>query len=374
MVQVSAAAFTETNPDLSKALFNATSTIDPAKLAPNEVFIAALGVPVNPSDRLQVAGSYKTQIKLQHLGQDTSEKKVAVGGNEGCFRVAGVGKHVTSYKVGDWVILKLTSFGTWRSHAIVTISDEDQSPLIVVSSDQENNLSMDEASTISTNPCTAYQLFHNYVSDWQAGDWIIMNAGNSFVNKYLYQLAKHHGVKTLGIVRNKPEAELNEIVDELRSLGATEIITEDQFVAEDFAPQSLPKIIGKDARVRLALDSLGGRTTPNLVASLSSDQTFVNYGAMSGGVVTFSPGVQLAKNITLKSYWLTRNTLSNPQSKVDTINNLLPLYKAGVFKPVKFTHVPWDGCGSLRDVFLKAINESPLGKRVVTFPTNTVGH
>ncbi|KAM9903159.1 hypothetical protein OXX69_008035 [Metschnikowia pulcherrima] len=371
MYHVSAAAFTETNPDLSKALFNATSTIEAAKLRENEVLIAALGVPVNPSDRLQVAGSYKTPINFQYLGQDKSEKQVAIGGNEGCFRVVAVGSNVTSYKVGDWVILKLTSFGTWRSHAIVEITSENRDPLIVVSDDSRDNISMDEASTISTNPCTAYQLFHHYVSDWERGDWIVVNAGNSFVNKYLYQLAAYHGVKTLGIIRNKPE--FAEIKQELCYLGATEIITENEFIKDDFVTQTLPKIIGNNAKVRLALDSLAGPTTPNLVASLSSDQTFVNYGALSGGLVSYSPGVQLAKNITLKSYWLTRNTRTNPQSKVDTVNSLLPLYEKGVFKPVKFTHIPWDGTGSLRDAFLKAIDESGQGKRVVTFPGNLPG-
>ncbi|OBA20334.1 putative trans-2-enoyl-CoA reductase [Metschnikowia bicuspidata var. bicuspidata NRRL YB-4993] len=370
MYHVSAAAFTETNPDLSKALFNATSTIDAAKLAENEVLIAALGVPVNPSDRLQVAGSYKTPINFQHLGQDSTEKKVAVGGNEGCFCVVAVGQDVSSYKVGDWVILKLTSFGTWRSHAIVPLTPDNPDPLIVVLSDGENNISMDEASTISTNPCTAYQLFHNYVSDWQENDWIVMNAGNSFVNKYLYQLAKHHGVKTLGIVRRKPD--FAEVAKELRGLGATEIVAEDKFLAEDFVSATLPKLVGETARVRLALDSVAGPTTPNLVAALSNDQTFVNYGGMSGGMVQYSPGVQLAKNITLKSYWLTRNTRQNPQLKVDTIRSLLPLYKSGVFQPVKFTHIPWDGTGSLRDAFVQAIDESHLGKRVVTFPGNVV--
>lgn len=368
MFHVSAAAFKETNPDLSKALFNATSTIDLTKLAKNEVLIAALGVPVNPSDRLQVAGTYKTPINFQNLGQDPSEEKVAVGGNEGCFRVVAVGEEVSSYKAGDWVILKLTSFGTWRSHAIVALTKENPDPLIVVLNDNDNDISMDDASTISTNPCTAYQLFHHYVSDWAEGDWIVVNAGNSFVNKYLYQLARHHGVKTLGIIRKKPD--FSEVVDELHLLGATAIISEDEFITDDFPYTRLPRIIGDSARVRLALDSLAGPTTPNLVASLSNDQTFVNYGAMSGGLVLYSPGLQLAKNITLKSYWLTRNTRSNPQLKVDTIQKLLPLYKSGVFAPVKFTHIPWDGTGSLRDAFVQAIEESSLGKRVVTFPGN----
>lgn len=367
MFSVSAAAFEETNPDLAKALFNATGTIDGSKLAANQLVIAALAVPVNPSDCLQIAGSYKTPIIRQHVGQDHNAKKVAIGGNEGCFRVAAVGSDVRDYKVGDWVILKLTSFGTWRSHAIVEITPENPDPLIVVSHDGDDLLSLDEAATISTNPCTAYQLFHSYVSDWHEGDWIVMNAGNSFVNKYLYQLTRHHGVRTLGIIRERKD--FDDVAAELMQLGATKIITEAEFVESLFPTEKLPLIIG-DGKVRLAFDSVSGPTTPNLVASLAPNCTFVNYGASSGQMVQFSPAVQLAKNITLKSYWLTRNTRENPQSKVDTVNKLLQLFHDKVFQPVKFTHVEWDGKAAVRDAFVKAIDNSKQGKQVVTFPSN----
>lgn len=371
MVHVSAAAFLETNPDVSKALFNATSSIDPDKLQPNEILIAALGIPINPSDVLQVRGLYKTPIHKQLLGQDESESKVAVGGNEGAFRVVAVGSNVSQYKVGDWVILKLTSFGTWRSFAIVRETPDNKDPLIVVLSDTDNNLSLDEAATISTNPSTALQLFTHYIEDWdpKGNDWIVVNAGSSFVNKYLYQIAKLNNVKTLAVVRKRDD--LEELVKELTGLGATKVITEDEFNAPEFPFSTLPKIVGESARVRLALDSLAGPTTPNLVASLSPGGTFVNYGALTGGLVSYHPGVQLAKNITLKSYWLTRNTTANPQSKVDTVKELLKLYAKGVFQPVKFNDVPFTTGDNLRDIFVKAITEGK-GKQVITFPDNRV--
>lgn len=360
MVHVSAVTYTETNPDVSEALFNSTVEIDPAKLADNEVLIAALGIPINPSDRKQIDGSYKLPITFQKLGQDANEKEVAVGGNEGAFRVIAIGAKVKEYKIEDVVILKLTSFGTWRSHAIVRITEENPDPLIVLGS----RLSIDDAATISTNPSSAYQLFHDYVHDWNEGDWIVTNAGNSFVNKYLFQILKHHKVKSLAVVRSKPN--WDEVVDELTGLGATKVITEEEFVAPDFTTSKLPDIVGS-GRVRIAYDSLGGHTTPNLAASLSNDGIFVNYGALSGGLVSFLPSVQLAKNLTFKSYWLTRNTRANPQSKVDTVKSLLKLFDAGVFQPVNYTKVKFNSGDNLRDVFVQAINDSKHGKRVVMF-------
>lgn len=369
MVQVAAAAFNETNPDVSKALFHAPATIDPAKIEPNQILIAALGIPINPSDVLQVMGLYKTPILKQKLGNVGENPEVSVGGNEGAFRVTAVGSDVKDYKVGDWVILKLTSFGTWRSHALVSVTPDNKDPLIVVSNDNDK-LSLDDASTISTNPSTAYQLLNHYIQDWAEGDWLVTNAGNSFVNKYLYQLAKHYGIKSLAVARKKSDSQWDQLVSELKQLGATEVITDEEFSASDFPTATLPKLVGENARVRLALDSLGGPTTPNLVASLSNEGIFVNYGGLSGGLVSYSPGVQLAKNITLKSYWLTRNTRTNPQSKVDTVKNLLKLYQAGVFAPVHFTKAPFKQGDDLGKLFAKSIKESTQGKRVVVFEDN----
>lgn len=372
MVVASAAAFTATNVDVSKALFHASATIDESKLLPNQILIAALGIPINPSDVLQVKGLYRTPIvtqKLGNVGSGNENPDVSVGGNEGAFRVTAVGSDVKDYKPGDWVILKLTSFGTWRSHAIVSVTPENPDPLIVVSNEKDS-LSLDDASTISTNPSTAYQLLNHYISDWNKGDWLVANAGNSFVNKYLFQLAKHYGIKSLAVARKKSDSQWRLLVDELSLLGATEVVSVDDFVASDFPTTTLPKIVGETGRVRLALDSLGGSTTPNLAASLSNEGIFVNYGGLSGGLVSIAPGVLLAKNITVKSYWLTRNTRTNPQSKVDTIKSLLKLYKEGVFQPVQFTKAHYKHGEDLGKLFIQAIEESSDGKRVVVFDDN----
>lgn len=359
MVHVSAVTFSETNPDVSKVLRNTTLELDPTKLRDNEILIEALGVPVNPSDSLLIRGLYKT-IKFNRLGQDPNEELVAaVGGNEGAFRIKALGRNVSNYKVGEWVILKLTGFGTWRTHAIVEVTEDNPDPLIVLT-----GLGLDDASTISTNPSTAYQLFHDYISDWSEGDWIITNAGNSFVSKYLLQLAKHHKIKTLSVLRSKPN--WDEVVEELVELGATKVIKEEDFLEADFPTKVLPTIVGLSP-VRIAYDSLGGPTTPNLAASLSSRGFFVNYGMLSGQYVSFLPAVQLVKNTTFKSYWLTRNTTENPQSKVDTIKKVLELYHKGVFRPVKYNKVEYHDGANLRDVFVKAVQDSKNGKQVVIF-------
>lgn len=366
MVKVSAVTYTQTNRDVSKALSNTTLEIDPSKLAHNEVLIAALATPINPSDWKQIDGSYKAPISYTQIGQDSAQPQVAVGGNEGVFRVVALGNGVSNYRIGDWVILKMPGFGTWRTHAIVAVTAENKDPLIVVLNDENKTLSLDSASTISTNPSTAYQIFTYYITDWDkhGNDWIVTNAGNSFVSKFLFQIARHYNVNTLAVVREKPN--WDEVVEELTLLGATKVMKEHEFVEKAFVDDKLAAIVG-NGRVRLALDSLGGPSTLNLTNSLSTNGVFVNYGSLAGGLVQYSPAVQLNKNFVLRSYWLTRNTRENPQSKVDTVKSILDLYSQGVFQPVKFTHVEYREGDNLRDVFVEAIAQSRSGKIVVDF-------
>lgn len=229
-MRVTAVTYTETNKDVAKVLTNTVLDIDPEKLAANEILIQALATPINPSDWKQIDGSYSAPISYKVIGQDPNAAPLAVGGNEGVFRIIAKGSGVTTYTVGDWVILKLTGFGTWRTHAIVQVTDDNKDPLIVVLSEELGLLTLDEASTISTNPSTAYQLFTYYIKDWDplGNDWIVTNAGNSFVSKYLFQIARHFNVKTLAVVRNKPDWDL--VVAELTNLGATHVVKEEDFV------------------------------------------------------------------------------------------------------------------------------------------------
>lgn len=366
MVSVTAVTYTDTNKDVASVLKNTTLEIDPSKLAANEILIKALGTPINPSDWKLLEGNYKAPIIPKQIGQDPNAPHVAVGGNEGVFTVIAQGKDVTDYSIGDWVILKNVGFGTWRTHAIVAITEDNKDPLIVVLKPDSPTLSLDEACTISINPSTAYQLFTHYIKDWdtKGNDWLITNAGNSFVNKYLYQIASHFKVNSIAVVRDKPDWAA--AVKELTDLGATAVVKEEDFVKESFITDELPKII-KDGKVRLALDSLGGHTTLNLTDALSVDGTFVNYGALANGLVLFNPGSQMNKNFVLRSFWLTRNTRVNPQSKVDTVKAVLELFRQKVFKPVKFTHYHYKQGENLRDLVVKGIENSKHGKIVVAY-------
>ena len=331
---------------LSEVLKETSYTIDASSLSGNQVLIKALATPVNPSDKVQVLGVYvKGQLRT------INNQEVYVGGNEGLFRVEKVGPE-SKLQVGDWVLPGSPGYGTWRTAVLATDDD-----VIKISSDSDS-LTFEQAATIAVNPPTALQMIEE-IPDWKENDWIIQNMGGSQVSTYVTQIASHLNIKTISIVRS---GKSQEYIDGLKALGATVVVSEDEFAKDDFFI-NLPKLTNH-GNIRLALDSLGGPTTTGLVKALSQDGLLLTYGSLSGQNISYPGGYQLLKNLTIRPYWLTRNSKANPQSKYDTLNKIIDFYKKGIIKSVPFNKVEYDG--NLLDTYKKAIETS--GKQVVVFP------
>lgn len=358
-IQATGVTYTTTDLDLLKVLSTTKFVIDPEKIQPHEIIVKTLATPINPSDLVQIKGVYPSPPRKQRLSNVDASEEVAVGGNEGAFEIIAVGASVDGYKVGDWVIPTLPSFGTWRSHAVVS-TKEDKHPFIIVKSGNNTSISKFEAATISVNPSTAVQLIDNYIKDWGTNDWIITNAGNSLVNQFLVQIAKARNIKTILVIRDGKPDELYQL---LKSLGATVVVSESEFLAPSFI-KSLPKLTN-DGNVKLALNSVGGPTVPQLVESLTFNGFLVTYGTSGGHTtVEYSLTTQLFKNITTVSYWLTRNTKNDPQSKITTIDKVLEYYNKGQIQPVKYEENE-AGSDDLKGVYLKAIEKD--GKQIIVY-------
>lgn len=358
-IQASAVTYTATGPELLEVLSTTEYVIDTAKIEPHQIITKTLATPINPSDLVQIYGTYPSPPRKQQLSNVTPVEEVAVGGNEGASEIIALGSDVKGYKVGDWVIPKLPSFGTWRSHAVVS-TVEDKQPFIVIKSGNSSAITALEAATISVNPSTAVQLIENYVKDWGTNDWIITNAGNSLVNQFLVQIAQLKGINTILVVRDGKPQELHQ---SLKSLGATVVLTESEFLAPSFI-ESLPKLTN-NGNVRLALNSVGGPTVPQLVESLSLNGFLVTYGSSGGhNTIEYSLTTQLFKNITTASYWLTRNTKADPQSKVITIEKVIQYYNEGHLKPVQYEENKVES-ENLKEVYLKAIKKD--GKQIIIY-------
>ncbi|EGW32681.1 uncharacterized protein SPAPADRAFT_61753 [Spathaspora passalidarum NRRL Y-27907] len=352
MVQGKAVTYAEHGKDLATVLNDTSFTIT-TPIQANQVLLRTLATPINPSDIHQIFGGYNVARNITDLGS-TPNEPLHVGGNEGVYEVVEVGKSVQGYEVGDHVIPLLPGFGTWRTDVLVTI-EGDEKPFVKV-----NGLTLEQAATISINPSTAYQILEQYVKDWQAGDWIVQNAGNSQVSKYLTQLARLRGLKVVSVIRDDKS---QDVIDELYDLGATKVIKESEFLSETF---DITKVTD-NGNVRLALNSLGGDSVGALVKSLSVNGFLVTYGIVAGTDIVYDGRIQLFKNITTTAYWLTANTKRNPQSKVETIGKLVELYKQNKIKDVPFDKVVYSRNDDLKLAVLQAIAKTKGGKQVIVY-------
>ncbi|KAK6463744.1 mitochondrial 2-enoyl thioester reductase [Scheffersomyces coipomensis] len=365
IIEANAVTFTERGFDFANVLHSTKYSIDPTKLKSDELIVKALTTSINPSDLGIIGAAYGAPPKLFHDLQ-TSEP-VHIPGNETLLRVEYVGSDIKDYKVGDWVIPKNVGFGSWRSHAVVSTA-EDKTPLIVLSNDEDDSFTLEQGATIMINPCTAYQILGQFIHDWKddGNDWVIQNAGNSQVAKYLTQFTTLKNIKSISVIRDgKSDEEIKELYD----LGATKVITESEFLKPEFIKETLPSWIGSKGNVRLAINSVGGPTTAQLVSSLSQDGYFVTFGMIGGQPISYNGGEQLQKNITTKAYWLTANTKRDPESKVKTVVDLLKLYKDGKLKDVPFEkNIVKVGVDDIKSVFLQGIVKSKTnGKQIIVY-------
>ena len=125
----------------------------------------------------------------------------------------------------------------------------------------------EQLALITVNGFTAYFLLRDYMKLNQ-GDWIIQNAANSNVGRYLIALAKEEGIKTLNIVRRES------LFSELYELGATEVILDSQHEEE----KMISNILSKD--IKLGIDAVAGTATEQLAKSIADEGLIVNYGTV----------------------------------------------------------------------------------------------
>lgn len=240
-----------------------------AALKPGEARLEVLATPINPSDLLTLTGQYGILPPLP-----------ATPGNEGVGRVVEV-KDSSAVRVGDVVFLPMGA-GTWRTQLVAPADALVPLP---------PGTDVKQASMIFINPPTAELLLRQFVT-LQPGEWVLQNAANSAVGRYVITLAKLAGYKTLNVVRRE------ELAPELKALGADAVL-----VDGDDLPQRVREATG-GAKVRLAFDAVGGDSTLRLGDSLATGGVVVNYGAMGGKAPKLSVQATIFKDISLRGFWL----------------------------------------------------------------------
>ena len=238
---------------------------------PGEVNIKVEAGPINPAELLLIEGKYASRPPLP-----------ARLGIEGVGTITAVGDGVNELAMGDRVM----SLGRTNWAEEIQVSS---GAVVKVPKDAD----VQQLSMLKVNPATAMFMLERYVN-LKPGDWVIQNAANSAVGRYIIQLAKTKGVKTLNVVRR------TELVEELRKIGADVVLLD----GDDLAKRVRSEV--GDANIPLAIDAVAGKGTLSLGGALSEGGTVVNYGLLSGKPCQLTPELVVFQGITLTGFWLAK--------------------------------------------------------------------
>ena len=331
--------------DVSKIL--KVHTYQPKGSAESSILLKTLAFPINPSDINQLEGVYPS--KPEKVLDYSTEEPSAIAGNEGLFEVVSVPSGVKNLKAGDRVIPLQANFGTWSTYR--TCQSEDD--LIKI-----EGVDLYTAATIAVNGCTAYQMVNDYIEwDPSGNDWLVQNAGTSSVSKIVTQIAKDKGIKTLSVVRDRDN--FDEVAENLeKKYGATKVISESQNGEREFGNEVLPKILGPNAQVKLALNSVGGKSCTNIARKLSPNGLMLTYGGMSKQPVTLPTGLFIFNSIRSHGFWVTANSKRDPENKRKTVDAVVKLYRDGkIISPKEnIRTLEWDVNNLSDDGVLELVN------------------
>ena len=253
--------------------------------AANEVVVAIKAAAINPADLLIMEGNYPGPTSFP-----------ASLGIEGAGEVIAVGEKVSGLAVGDRVM----SFG--RENWVEQVRGD---AALFIKLPPE--ISWQDAAQLKANPPSAHLMLKNYV-DLEPGDWVVQNAANSAVGRHVIRLAKARGFKTINVVRR------DSLIAELEAIGADLVLVDGDDLGE-----RARAAIGADAKVRLAIDAVGGASCMHLADCLSNGGTVVNYGFLSGDPCMISPSHVVFQGISLTGFWLAGYLPSAPRDEVEAL-------------------------------------------------------
>ena len=215
---------------------------------------------------------------LTARGTEKLKEAPCIPGFEGVGTVKSLGSEVKELKEGDKVLLPM---GTGA------MTQQIRLPSSILTRVPEPYAPDEQLALITVNGFTAYFLLRDYL-ELNKGDWVIQNAANSNVGRYLIALAKEEGIKTLNIVRRKS------LYDELIELGATEVILDSEHGDE----KTLENIRSKN--IKLGIDAVAGPATEQLAKSIIDGGLIVNYGTVTKEMCHISFWSLFRKKITLR--------------------------------------------------------------------------
>ncbi|KAJ3277392.1 hypothetical protein HK104_003341 [Borealophlyctis nickersoniae] len=267
------------------------------------------------------------------------------------------------------------SLGTWRQQTVCA-------PQQLLRLGNVEGISPVTAATVSVNPSTAeigtltdgldlfeaYRMLKDFVQ-LKPGDVVVQNGANSGVGQAVIQLARAWDVRTVNIIRNKPN--FDEVKSNLEELGADLVIAEDQIRT----PETSARIKELGPAPRLGLNCVGGKSATN-VARLTSDHAhLVTYGGMSKEPIILPTSLFIFKDLTCHGFWMTRWYASHsPAERASMVEEIFELVRQGKFKEPWHEKTVWrenetqsedEVRGSAMEALRKATDGSGKGKQIL---------
>jgi NADPH:quinone reductase-like Zn-dependent oxidoreductase len=208
--------------------------------------------------RVHAAPAHASDLHITRGRFGLSPEFPTVLGVECVGQVTELGSGANGIKVGDRVVT-VGHQGTWQDYVAV-----DTERLLPV----PDHVTDSAAAQLVINPLTALLLVREL--DVRPGEWLLQTAAGSTVGKLVIQLARHHGFRTINVVRRR------EAAAEIKALGGDEIIcTEDEDLRERIAQ------IAADTGVHKALDCVSGELGADVSQALAPGGLMLVYGALS---------------------------------------------------------------------------------------------
>ncbi|KAI9761692.1 MAG: mitochondrial 2-enoyl thioester reductase [Candelina submexicana] len=295
-----------------------------------QLTLRLLAAPLNPADINQLQGTYPTRPAFTStLG---TPQPSAVGGNEGVAEVLSTGGSVKTVGKGDWVVMKHTGAGTWRTHM-----QTDESSVVKI--EDRSGVTEVQVGTVSVNPCTAWRLLRGF-GGLREGDWWVQNGANSGVGRAAIQFGRLWGFKSINVVRDRPGVE--GLREELRELGADVVVMEEELMERGFGDRVKGWTNGGRVKVKLGLNCVGGKNATAIAKVLDEDACLVTYGAMAKQPLQLPTGLLIFKNIRFEGFWVSRWSERYPEEKRRTVEDILQLTREGKFRDTPVQEVKWN--------------------------------
>ena len=208
--------------------------------------------------KLEASAMHIADIKLVQ-GIDALRRPLPVTpGFEGVGIVVETGPD-SGYEVGDRVFLPL-GCGTFSEY--VRVHRNAMGMRRAPAGDAEQLV------LSNINGATAWTLLEDF-GNLGEGDWVLQDAANSNVGRYLIVLAAQRGIRTVNLVRRE------EVCRELKDLGADVVILDGPEL-----PERMREATG-GAEIRVGINAVAGQSVMRMAECLSDGGLIVSYGTLT---------------------------------------------------------------------------------------------